>query len=49
MFEDDSDEDEISSIDAQEMTPEDRLEEEEDADKVGPLQILDAAFKVIPC
>jgi hypothetical protein len=43
MFEEDSDEDEISSVDVQER--EERLEDEDD-DKIGPLQILDAAFKV---
>ena len=46
MFEDDSDDDEVSSLDAMEMPREDREEEEEDEDKVGPLQILDAAIKV---
>lgn len=44
MFEDDSDEDEASSVDVQER--DDQRDEEEDAGKVGPLQILDAAFKV---
>ena len=45
MFEDDSDEDGMSSLDPLEDRQDDRREDE-DTDKVGPLQILDAAIKV---